>query len=337
VLGLLGGVRLERRLGVRGAARRLGERDDRVAVLAAVVGQFVAGQRPLRPARVERVVQDVPALAHGVQLSEKPHRRIPLSATNRPEARCYLAAGAHPRRADRRADVSRRHRLVERRADPDGPDARPTGADRVLRRLPCQLVADAPYIKAWAAKYPGLRVISVHAPGYPPSHDVDVVRAALERLDIEHPVVVDNQMAIWRLYGNKGWPGRYLWDKRHRLFEIHYGEGAYAETERAIQELLKLDETWSSRSGPRTSRRRCWSCPTPEQEGAYSGPYEAGAVWAVLEGDGAIRVNGEQYDVAYTGAHQLVEHGVSTEGVVELEIGAGVTCHATVFTPGLAP
>ena len=31
--------------------------------------------------------------------------------------------------------------------------------------------------------------------------------------------------------------------------------------------------------------------PTPEQEGAYSGPYEAGAVWAVLEGEGAIRVN----------------------------------------------
>jgi hypothetical protein len=28
---------------------------------------------------------------------------------------------------------------------------------------------------------------------------------------------------------------------------------------------------------------------------------------------------------------------VSTEGVLELEVGAGVTCHATVFTPGLAP
>jgi len=194
-----------------------------------------------------------------------------------------------------------------------------------------------PYIKAWAAKYPGLRVISVHAPGYPPSHDLDVVRAAIQRLGIEHPVVVDNQMAVWRLYGNKGWPGRYLWDKRHRLFEIHYGEGAYAETEGSIQELLGVEQDLVEPVRPEDEPSAMLVVPTPDQEGAYSGPYEAGAVWAVLEGAGTIRVNGDDYDVTYTGAHQLVEHGVSTEGVLELEIGEGVTCHATTFTPGLAP
>ena len=194
-----------------------------------------------------------------------------------------------------------------------------------------------PYVKAWAAKYKGLRVLSIHSPGYPPSSDIDVVRAAVQRLGIEHPVVIDNQLAIWRLYGNKGWPGRYLWDKRHRLFEIHYGEGGYAETERSIQELLGVEDDLVEPVRPEDEPSAMLVVPTPEQPGAYSGPYEAGAVWAVLEGEGTIRVNGADHDVTYTGAHQLLEHGVSTAAELELDVGAGVTCHATTFTPGLAP
>jgi hypothetical protein len=194
-----------------------------------------------------------------------------------------------------------------------------------------------PYLKAWDAKYPELRVIGVHSPGYPPSHDEDVVRANVERLGIEHAVALDSRMAIWQLYGNEGWPGRYLWDRELRLFEIHYGEGAYRETEEAIQELLGVEEDLVDPVRPEDDPGAMLVVPTPEQEGAYSGPYEAGAVWAVLEGAGTIRVNGADYEVTYTGAHELLEHGVHTEGVLELEIGAGVTCHATTFTPGLAP
>jgi hypothetical protein len=77
--------------------------------------------------------------------------------------------------------------------------------------------------------------------------------------------------------------------------------------------------------------------PTADQEGAWSGPYEAGAVWAVLEGEGAIKVNGEVRAVTFTGAHVLLDHGRHEHGVLELEVGDGVTCHAVCFTPGLAP
>ena len=34
---------------------------------------------------------------------------------------------------------------------------------------------------------------------------------------------------------------------------------------------------------------------------------------------------------------RIDEHGVHTEGVLSLEVGDGVVCHATTFTPGLAP
>jgi hypothetical protein len=77
--------------------------------------------------------------------------------------------------------------------------------------------------------------------------------------------------------------------------------------------------------------------PTPDVEGEYSGPYEAGAAWAVLEGTGAITVNGAQRPVDFTGAHLLVDHGRHEAGVLDLQIGDGVTCHAVCFTPGLAP
>jgi hypothetical protein len=194
-----------------------------------------------------------------------------------------------------------------------------------------------PYVKAWAAKYPELRVISVHSPGYPPSHDEDVVRAAVQRLGIQHAVALDDRMAIWQQYGNEGWPGRYLWDRDLRLFEIHYGEGAYDETERAIQELLGAPEPLVEPLRPEDEPTAMLVVPTAEQEGAYSGPYAAGSVWAVLEGEGKIAVNGASYEVGYSGAHELISHGVHTEGVLALEIGEDVTCHATVFSPGLAP
>jgi hypothetical protein len=51
-------------------------------------------------------------------------------------------------------------------------------------------------------------------------------------------VALDPDFEIWQLYGNKGWPGRYLFDRRGWLRLIHYGEGEYLETELAIQELL---------------------------------------------------------------------------------------------------
>ena len=120
-------------------------------------------------------------------------------------------------------------------------------------------------------------------------------------------------------------PGATCGTRRLRLFEIHYGEGAYRETEEAIQELLGVEQDLVDPVRPEDDPSAMLVVPTPEQQGAYSGPYEAGAVWAVLEGTGTIRVNGDDHDVTYTGAHELVEHDVHTEGVLALEIGDGVT------------
>jgi hypothetical protein len=97
-----------------------------------------------------------------------------------------------------------------------------------------------PYLTAWHERYDdrGLRVIGVHSPGYSFGRDRDTVAGGVARLGVPFPMVLDPDFGIWRLYGNKGWPGRYAFDRRGLLRHMHYGEGAYLETERAIHELL---------------------------------------------------------------------------------------------------
>jgi hypothetical protein len=101
-----------------------------------------------------------------------------------------------------------------------------------------------PYLRAWHERYAprGLKVIGVHSPGYSFGRDLETVARAVERLDVPYPVAVDADFAVWREYGNKGWPGRYLFDRASRLRLLHYGEGEYEDTELAIQEcLLEID------------------------------------------------------------------------------------------------
>jgi hypothetical protein len=195
-----------------------------------------------------------------------------------------------------------------------------------------------PYVRAWHERYAdaGLQTVSVHCPGFEPSHDADATRAAVARLGIGHPVLLDPEFEVWQDYGNEGWPARYLFDAEHMLFEYHYGEGAYQETELAIQELLGIERAPLEPIRPEDLDGVLLAPQTEDQPGAYSGPYEAGGVWAVFEGSGAVTVNGRGISVTHPGAYELIEHACHTAGVLDLQLGAGVICHATCFTPGLA-
>ena len=195
-----------------------------------------------------------------------------------------------------------------------------------------------PYLMAWHERYAedGLRVIGIHTGGFQPARDVEAVKAAVARLGIEYPVVIDERLELWDFYGNEGWPARYLWDADGALYSMHYGEGAYAETEREIQALLGVERELVPPLRPEDEEGVLLPAQTADQPGAYSGPYEAAGVWAVLEGEGSVRANGRAIAVTGPAAYPLIEHDRHTRGELELEVGPGVTCHATCFTPGLA-
>src|SRR3954447_16803758 len=140
-----------------------------------------------------------------------------------------------------------------------------------------------PYLKAWHERYAdaGLRSVGVHTGGFLPARDEANVRRAVERLESPWPVVIDSELEVWDLYGNQGWPSRFLWDRELALYSMHYGEGAYVETELELQTLLGAERAPLAPLRPEDAPDALIAPPTPDQPGAYSGRYAAGGVWAV--------------------------------------------------------
>ena len=68
-------------------------------------------------------------------------------------------------------------------------------------------------------------------------HSLD--RDGVARLEIEHAVCLDPEFDVWGLYGNEGWPARYLFDGRGILVDFHLGEGGYADLGRKGGEARK--------------------------------------------------------------------------------------------------
>jgi len=97
-----------------------------------------------------------------------------------------------------------------------------------------------PYVNGWAKRYAdqGLVVIGVHTPEYDYENDIDNVREQVAKLGIEYPVAIDNRYAIWNAFSNQFWPAHYFVDKQGQVRFVHFGEGAYEQQEKVIQQLL---------------------------------------------------------------------------------------------------
>jgi thiol-disulfide isomerase/thioredoxin len=98
-----------------------------------------------------------------------------------------------------------------------------------------------PYTVAWHRRYAGrgLVVVGVHTPEFELTKDPAVVAAAARALGIGYPILLDDNRQTWSRFANRFWPAKYLADARGYLRYEHFGEGAYGETERWIQTLLR--------------------------------------------------------------------------------------------------
>jgi thiol-disulfide isomerase/thioredoxin len=97
------------------------------------------------------------------------------------------------------------------------------------------------YVRAWAEKYAdqGLVVVGVHTPEFPFERDVDNVRQAAQEMQVEYPIALDSDYAVWQAFSNHYWPAVYIADTDGRIRYHHFGEGAYEECERVVQQLLR--------------------------------------------------------------------------------------------------
>jgi len=97
-----------------------------------------------------------------------------------------------------------------------------------------------PYLRAWAAKYKnqGLVVVGVQAPEFEFEKNLDDVRWARKSMELDYPIAIDNDHAIWRAFNNNAWPALYYVDATGRIRHHQLGEGNYDRAELVIQQLL---------------------------------------------------------------------------------------------------
>jgi methionine-S-sulfoxide reductase len=97
-----------------------------------------------------------------------------------------------------------------------------------------------PYVNAWYRHYKnfGLVVLGVHSPEFAFEKDITNVRAAVEKFDLQYPIALDSNLAIWKAFNNKFWPAHYFVDAKGQIRGHHFGEGKYARSEREIRRLL---------------------------------------------------------------------------------------------------
>ncbi|MGH9244072.1 MAG: redoxin domain-containing protein [Acidimicrobiales bacterium] len=107
-----------------------------------------------------------------------------------------------------------------------------------------------PYLRAWHERYQadGLVIVGVHSPEFDFEKGRENVSRAVDDLDVTWPVALDDDMVIWTLFQNAYWPAKYVVDRDGRLRYVHFGEGAYDETEDVLRSLLGVD-----RSAPRAA------------------------------------------------------------------------------------
>jgi thiol-disulfide isomerase/thioredoxin len=98
-----------------------------------------------------------------------------------------------------------------------------------------------PYIVKWHQQYAkqGLKVVSIHTPEFPFERKIANIRAAIQKHGITYPVAVDNNFKTWQAYKNEYWPHLFLANRQGTIVYDRIGEGAYSETDRMIQKLLK--------------------------------------------------------------------------------------------------
>jgi hypothetical protein len=96
------------------------------------------------------------------------------------------------------------------------------------------------YYRAWSQTYrdQGLVTIGVHTPEFRFEHDLENVRWAVEARQIDYPVAIDNDFAVWQAFDNHYWPALYFADAEGRIRHHRFGEGDYERSDMAIRQLL---------------------------------------------------------------------------------------------------
>lgn len=224
-------------------------------------------------------------------------------------------------------------------------------------------VRTLPYLVEWDRRYreAGLTTLGVQAPRFPFGAGREAVTAGLESLDVDFPVAIDAEHALWHAYGCEGWPSLFLWSTGGALSWFHFGEGEYLGTELAIQEELREHDALRALPDPMGALRPSDTPgarvmpPSPEvfPGGSWEKPwvgepgdaeltvgYAAAVAGATIEGSGELLVaidDGEPRSIAIErpGLYVLAEHERHETHRLTLTADEGLRIWSVSFAAGL--
>jgi thiol-disulfide isomerase/thioredoxin len=87
-----------------------------------------------------------------------------------------------------------------------------------------------------------LVVIGVHSPKFEHERDPEALRAAVERYEVDHPVLDDPELTTWDQYAAKAWPTLTVVDPEGYVVATMAGEGHAEGLGRLIDELVATHE-----------------------------------------------------------------------------------------------
>lgn len=103
-----------------------------------------------------------------------------------------------------------------------------------------------PDLKYLEQKYPDeLVVIGCHSAKFDNEKDTEAIRRAIVRYEIEHPVINDSEMTVWRKMGARSWPTLVLIDPEGNYCGYVSGEGNRELLDVIIEKLI----AWHSAKG----------------------------------------------------------------------------------------
>jgi thiol-disulfide isomerase/thioredoxin len=96
-----------------------------------------------------------------------------------------------------------------------------------------------PDLERLEAEYPNeLVVIGVHSAKFANEGDTDQLREIVQRYGLEHPVVNDQDFAVWNTWGARAWPTIAVIDPASKVVGVRPGEGVYDAIEPVVASLV---------------------------------------------------------------------------------------------------
>ncbi len=100
-----------------------------------------------------------------------------------------------------------------------------------------------PELKKLEKAYPNeIVVIGVHSAKFDNEKDTENIREAIQRYEIEHPVVNDANHAIWNRYNIQSWPSLRIIDPEGRLIAGHSGEIPFEALDEFFKKFIRYYE-----------------------------------------------------------------------------------------------